>query len=82
MAVGGKAGEVSVPGHEVLKYSARWLDLLCSEEALKGACESPRITWLQDSMAGWSISCSGKNPAGFLPFHLSSPVVCAQLHVL
>lgn len=35
-----------VPGHEVLKYSDRWLDLLCSEEASKGACESPRITWL------------------------------------
>lgn len=71
-----------VPGHEVLRQSARWLDLLHSEETLKGACESPRVTWLQGSAAGRAVSSSGKNPAGFLHFSLSSLVAHAQLHVL
>lgn len=47
-----------VPDHEVLKHSARGLDLLCSEEALKGACESLMVTWLQSSAAGCAVSCS------------------------
>ena len=60
-----------VPGHEVLKHRARWLDALRSEETLKGGCESPRATGLPGSVAGRPVSCSGKNPESFLHFSLS-----------
>lgn len=89
----GKAGEgqhlearlekLVVPGREVLKHRARWLDdALRSEETLKGACESPRVTGLPASLAGRSVSCSGENPARFLHFPFPSLGVCSQLPVL
>lgn len=89
----GKAGEgwqlearlekLAVPGDEDLKHSARWLDLLHCQEAMKGARESPKITGLQGSGPGWSVRCLGKNPANFLHFSIFftcrvNPVACPE----
>lgn len=59
--------KVVVPGDEVWKQ-CQVVRFIALWGHIERGCESYKVTGLQGSVPGWSVSCSGKNPARFLLF--------------